>query len=301
MLLFRVLFICNLLILYAWGELVRTGQINANELRNAKKLINEMSEIVEDVADTFDKGGNININIVGTYMKVLEIGDVYEKWKKGDVEGAGKDLAEAIATLVLFDVPGVVQPAIEAFNDIILDENDPSMKGVQDSIKSVNGKVKKILKRPGESMRRKIHFVGKKYHQMKGSVSNALENGLKGLRTSVKNSRITANIAKASQFVNVMPESVGKSLGAGLTKVGGTMNVLSIMYASYKFGDALVEKNYDDAIEQGIVITGALVSIVAGFAASGSILGPIGTVAGALIGKLENTLHKLSLRFVFAL
>ena len=86
--------------------------------------------------------------------------------------------------------------------------------------------------------------------------------------------------------MNAFAGTSSEKLGAALTKAGGTMNVLSMMYSGYKIGEALADDppKVDTVVEHGIVLVGAFVSLAATYAAAGSMLGPIGTVAGVVIG-----------------
>ena len=86
---------------------------NLVKIAKAESLLEEMDEFLKE--NSFSQAasggsattGNLGINIMGTYLKVKEISDVLEKVRNGE-PGATKSLIEAIGTLVLFDIPGML-------------------------------------------------------------------------------------------------------------------------------------------------------------------------------------------------
>ena len=86
---------------------------NLVKIAKAESLLEEMDEFLKENSFSQDTSGgtattgNLGINIMGTYLKVKEISDVLEKVRNGE-PGATKSLIEAIGTLVLFDIPGML-------------------------------------------------------------------------------------------------------------------------------------------------------------------------------------------------
>ncbi|XP_057295495.1 uncharacterized protein LOC130623965 [Hydractinia symbiolongicarpus] len=259
---------------------------NANQkIQAAEDILEDMSQnlrVLKDAAHSLDKIGNLNINAIGTFMKVKQIADIYEKISKGETEGAAKEMVEAITTLCLFDVPGMVTPAHEAFQEIIMDKTDPSMAGIQERIGKVNAKVHDIIKRPTAAISDKVDDIGNSLHQMQDYVQDGINDGLNSMRNQAR----ATKIREAGKAMNSFIGKAGRGAKNLLTKCGGTLNVLSIMYAGYKLVDGFRQGDMDAVLEQGLVLTGSLVAMVATFAGAGSVFGPIGTIAGVAIGGI---------------
>ena len=190
-------------------------------------------------------------------------------------------------------VTGAVTPALESIKEMMSVPTDSSGgTPLQQSVAKMNQKIGWHLKSSSEAIKGRIRLVGSAMHKMSDFVGDAINDLSDPLKKPL--------------------QSAGKALNAGsgkigtvITKAGGTLSAISIAYAGYKLGEAITQDppEWDSALEQGLVLAGSFVSLAATYAAAGSMLGPIGAVAGVVIGLMFILYyfdHKQINRFIFS-
>ena len=183
-------------------------------------------------------------------------------------------------------------PAIETFDGLLMEPGEEATNELQKAVNNVHQKVKWHATSAKATVKGRVKMIGKTLHSMSDYVGDALETLQGGTKERLK---------VAGRAMNAFAGTSSEKLGAALTKAGGTMNVLSMMYSGYKIGEALADDppKVDTVVEHGIVLVGAFVSLAATYASAGSMLGPIGTVAGVVIGGYF--LSSSSGRHIFAI
>lgn len=260
-----------MLLLLVASQSVESVRFSKSTLTKLSKGIINAKDNVEIITST----AGIGFGTADTYGESVAVGEALDKVREGKLEEAREDLVEFVTVLCLIDIPGTVQPAGELISGVVMNENNLKMAPVRDAIKAMNKHVSNFLTEIPDKLPNRIKNIGKHLSKFKGKVATAFKNGASSLKTSSpKVWNALSGTAKSLKTYNPLK----------LIKAAGVIDFLAIGYSSFELGRAAKTGDVDTIVESSIAIAGSLFSIVGALAATGSALGPIGTVVGAILG-----------------
>jgi len=234
---------------------------------------------IKGVNTAFDRIGKHHINSLCSYMRSKQAGTIYEKLRRDNIQGAGTDMAEILGTLALFDVPGVLTPALDVYNDI-LEMKDGSV--LQKKVSNMNEDIH-IIMCGSDSMENKVQHVSEKLHFNRDSIAQAIDDVIQTV-----DSKLVTKLSRAGNSMKAFNGDRSSNMGDALVKIGGTMHALSILQAGSKFYENIQNEEYKDVVDQGIIIGASMASLVDISGDCENLFGSIGNTAETVIGGISN-------------